>query len=63
MDTLYEKYMLQNPASSTSKAQFYKNCPFAGDTDPVDTTEAMPLSKAREYGFAPYGDQIITQIT
>ena len=26
-DTLYEKYMLQNPASSTSKVQFYKNCP------------------------------------
>ena len=27
MDTLYEKYMLQNPASSTSKSQFYKKCP------------------------------------
>ena len=26
MDTLYEKYVLENPASSTSKAQFYKNC-------------------------------------
>ena len=26
-DTLYERYMLENPSSSTSKAQFYKNCP------------------------------------
>ena len=57
MDTLYEKYMLENPEDAV-----LQELPIAGETDPVDSTEAIPLPKASDYGSVPYGDQILTQI-